>query len=246
EHKAIGFRGVATNITRQKEIELRKDDFVSMASHELKTPLTTAKVLAQILQKQFINSTNERAKKFVNRINEQIDNLTDLVKDLLDVTRIQQGKILLKKENFSLYDLIKEVAETMQTSTNRLFTIRLHKPCKVYGDKEKIRQVLTNFITNAMKYSPENKNVIIRSIIKNSAVTIEVQDFGIGIPESEQSKIFEKFFQANHVPEERNTYPGLGLGLYISAEIIKLHNGMIGVSSVQGKGSTFYFTIPIK
>jgi len=243
--RAFGLRGVAMDITKQKELEQRKDDFVSMASHELKTPLTSTKVFAQILEQRFKKIKDAQSQKFLSRMNEQIDKLTNLVADLLDVTRIQQGKIQLNKEIFPLHDLVAELVDNLQSVTSHKFVILVSQKDAIFADRDKIRQVLTNLLTNAIKYSPGDKKIIVRSKTIGKHITVGVQDFGIGISKSQQAKIFERFYQAPQRASARNTYPGLGLGLYISSEIIRLHHGKIGVKSVPGKGSIFSFSLPL-
>lgn len=147
-----------------------------------------------------------------------------------------------KKEEFPIDDLVTETLDSIQSiaPTHKLI-LDGQTRSNVFADKDRIRQVLINFINNAIKYSPKADKVVISTSKDRDTVTIKVTDFGMGIPKAEQKKIFDRFYQAE---AHGQTFSGLGLGLYISSEIIKRHNGRIGVESNEGKGSTFYFTIP--
>ncbi len=229
------------DITSQKELESRKDNFMSMASHELKTPLTSALVFSQVVKKQFNRRKYRETGVLLDKLDSQLQKLSLLVQDLLDTTRMQKGKVTLRKEKFKVRDLVKEVAEELKLVSEHKLTLDWHTTNPVYADKERIRQVLSNLITNAIKYSPEDTKIIIASQKKDHVLQVSVQDFGIGIESKDQNKIFERFYQAG----DSSTFPGLGLGLFISSEIIKQHGGKMWVESKNGSGSTFFFTIPI-
>lgn len=232
------------DITERKELEQKRDEFVSIASHELKTPLTTVKAFAQILEKRFRKSKDTRDLYLVKNINTNIDKLTSLVNDLLDVSKIQAGKLQLHKKEFNIDHLIQKIVLDFQyiTASHSISVERkAHK--KVYGDEERIGQVLINLLTNAVKYSPKADKVIIKSRSNKDFVIVSVQDFGIGIPLDKQNRVFERFFRAS----DTNQGPsGFGLGLYISWDIIRRHSGKIWVESTVGNGSTFYFSMPLK
>ena len=242
EKKVRAVVGVLLDITEQREAENRKDDFIAMASHELKTPLTSAKIYTHIIKKALEKSHNTESQKYIAKIDSQLDLLTKLIQGLLDLQHIEKGELILKNETFYLSELANEVIEDIEYTTSHKFIVDLKTHYPFYADKERIRQVFVNLITNAIKYSPEGKEIIIRSRKREKNVVVSVQDFGIGIPKDQQDKVFNRFFQAS----KHNTYPGLGLGLYISFEIIKANGGKIWVESEEGKGSIFYFTLPIK
>lgn len=225
--------------TREKEIEQRKDDFISMASHELKTPITTIKAFSQLLKKKFANSESI---KLFEKMDDQLNTLTELVNELLDITKIQQGRLGIHKNKFDLQVIIEDIIAAMQSITNHKIVFENSSKVEVVGDKERIGQVITNFISNAIKYSSDKEKIIVKLTKKENQCIFSVQDFGIGIPVKEQEKVFERFYRAE---DEQKTYPGLGLGLYISSEIIKQHSGKIWVSSIFGKGATFYFSLPL-
>jgi signal transduction histidine kinase len=233
------------DITERKKLEEQKDDFVGIASHELKTPITSIKAYTQLLQYRFRNAQDSKSVELVNKMDAQLDKLTSLINDLLDVTKIEGRKIRFNEEYFDLNELINETVEELQrTSLQHTLVTKLTATKSVYGDRNRIGQVLTNLITNAIKYSPRAKEAIVKTRVENTYVTICVQDFGIGIAEKEQLKVFERFFRVGDKGQE--TFPGLGLGLYISAEIVRRHSGKLWVESKKGKGSTFCFRLPIE
>lgn len=239
------FIAILNDITQRKKLEQKKDEFISIASHELKTPLTSAKAYAQVLKRRFEKINDKPSLTFINRMNEQMDRLTDLVFDLLDTTKIQQGKLVLRLTKFNLKDLIKEVINDIaEISSECQINYINGKDCNLTADQDRIRQVITNLLINSVKYSPVKSRIIVKSKVINSTATVSVQDFGIGIPPDEQSKIFNRFYQVRKTKPEHDT--SMGLGLFISKEIITRHGGSIRVESREKKGSTFYFTIPIK
>ena len=234
--------GFVVDITERKQIERQKDEFISIASHELKTPITTIKSYTQILQQNL-----RRQKKpllYLSKMGYQVERLTLLINDLLDVSRIQAGKLELQKEKFSLDEMIKDISDDMaQIDIRHKVIIEGKIGEKVFADKYRLNQVLVNLISNAIKYSPRADKVIVRVLVRGKEVEIKIQDFGIGISRLDQPRIFDRFFQARN--RIRQSYSGLGLGLYISAEIIRTHKGRISVESEKGKGSTFSIVLPI-
>lgn len=241
----IGASKIARDITYQKEIERKREDFISMASHELKTPITSIKGFAQILQRLLNKLGNEDANKFLDRMLHQIDTLTNLVSDLLDASKVQQGKLEYKDEKFDIDSLIEDTVENIQQTTNRhSLKITGKVNTSIKADKDRIGQVLVNLLTNAIKYSPQAKEVLIYAGKKKGYLEVSVQDFGIGINKQHLDKIFDKFYRVTN--PDGDIYPGLGIGLYISNEIIKRHKGQIYIHSEIGKGSTFTFNLPLK
>ncbi|MFL5696276.1 MAG: ATP-binding protein [Ktedonobacteraceae bacterium] len=227
-----------------RESEARKDEFISMASHELKTPLTSLKGFTNLLQRRLTKQGDKQALHFLTRMEEQLDKLTKLVSDLLDVTKMQTGKLEFREERFFLNELVRETLENLQ-GTMETHHLQLEKvtDVQVLGDKDRLGQVLINLLTNAIKYSPEADTVIVRvSAVEHNAI-VSVQDFGIGIAETHQEKIFERFYQVNDGKEK--TFPGLGIGLYISSQIVRGHHGRLWVESAKGAGATFYLSLPL-
>lgn len=226
----------------QKAITLR-DEFMGIVSHELKTPVTSVKAFTQVLQKRFTQAGDTRSAVLLGKMDEQINRLTALISDLLDITKIQGGKLQFNENLFYFDALVIEIVEEIQrtTSRHRIEIVGVSK-CTVYGDKDRIGQVLTNMLTNAIKYSPYADLIIVRTMIDKENVILSVQDFGVGIPKERQQQVFERFYRV----DGNETVPGLGLGLYISAEIIKRQGGKIWVESEQGRGSLVSFSLPIQ
>lgn len=240
---------IAADLSLQKETQEqkkameKKDEFITIASHELKTPVTSIKGYVQLLRYNFQNEGNQMAADVLSKVDTQINKLTMLISDLLDVKKIENGQLLYNQENFDFNELVEEVIEeTARVITRHTLKYNLSESRMVFGDRNKIGQVITNFIDNAGKYSPAKSDIVITTAIEEKNIRLSVQDFGIGIPRNQQSQIFDRFFRVSG--EKENTYAGLGLGLYISAELIRRHNGTIGVESEPENGSTFYFTIP--
>lgn len=230
-------------VSERKELEERKDDFISMASHELKTPVTSMKLYTQLLQKEFAAQGNTRAQTIFSKFNGQIDRLNGLISDLLDISRITAGKLAFREGMFDITAVVKEIVTSLAASEVH-HTIQVKGQIKglVYGDSDRIGQVFINLLTNAIKYSPDSKKIIVRLRKQKKTVVVSVQDFGIGISKEQRERIFDRFYQAANAHE--GTYPGLGIGLYIASQIIKRHRGRISVESIEGKGSTFTFTLP--
>ena len=240
-----GYSKVMRDITTHIEQEKRKDDFLSIASHELKTPITSIKAYVQLLAQRLTGSDDKKNAYFIANIDNQINKLVVLINDFLEVSKIEAGKLVFNKKKFDMNSLIKRITTDIQymSETHQIKKIgELSK--SVYGDEDRIAQVLINLLTNAIKYSPQSNEIIVTSKLSSDEVIISVQDFGIGIPNKKQKNIFDKYFQVTEKGEEGKK--GFGLGLYITAEIIRQHNGKIWVESTKGKGSTFYFTLPIK
>lgn len=231
------------DITDKKELDRRKDDFLSIASHELKTPLTTIKGLVQLLQRMMPENSTERYISTLDKISIHVDRLNELINGLLDTSKIQSGNIEIHKEPFEVDKILKDTIETLSISHPQ-HNIKLEGITKatIMGDDLQVTQVINNLISNAVKYSPNSKNIDIYANKVGSYVKISIKDYGIGINNQDKSKIFNRFFRAGNIQKK---FPGLGIGLYISHEIIANHNGTLWVESEPGEGSTFSFTLPI-
>ena len=230
-------------LLKGRELERRKDDFISMASHELKTPVTSIKVFTQILEKYNKEKGDVQDLKYLTRMSDQIDRLTKIINELLDVSRIQSRRLELSKELVSPSQIIEEACENIQAtvpSHKILFRKTDVKP--VFIDKYRINQVLVNLLTNAVKYSPSGGEILLKLEENPGEVVVSVKDHGIGISKEYHDRIFERFYRVYDKNEK--TFPGLGMGLYISSEIVKKHKGRIWFESEEGKGSTFYFSLP--
>jgi two-component system CheB/CheR fusion protein len=245
DRNIIAWFGVCTDIEDQKKAMEKKDEFIAMASHELKTPVTSIKALTQLLMLDFEGSENAAVFNMLSKMDKQVNKLTGLIGDLLDVSKANAGQLNFYFEKIDFNELVKEVIDEMQRTTKtHTIEAKLANTEIIEGDRNRLEQVIMNLISNAVKYSPKADKVVITSYTKNNQVRLCVRDFGIGVPASQQSKLFTRFFRAT--TERKNTFPGLGLGLYISNEIIKRHSGVMDFISEEGKGSTFYFSLPLK
>ena len=234
---------VMQDITQLKELEQRKDMFISMASHELKTPVTSLMGFTQVLQKRFQQRDDEQSLRFLSIMDGQLKKLAHLINDLLDISKMQTSQLTYNEECFDFDELVRETVQNLQAARqSHQLLIEGAAEARVFGDRDRLGQVLINLVTNAIKYSPQADKVIIYVSKDAGQAVVRVQDFGIGIAEAHRQRIFERFYQVGD-PMER-TFPGLGIGLYIASEIIKRHGGKIWVESRKGEGSTFSFTIP--
>ncbi|MDB5287975.1 MAG: Two-component system, chemotaxis family, CheB/CheR fusion protein [Mucilaginibacter sp.] len=233
------------NISERVEQDKTQEDFVHMASHELKTPITSLKGFLQLVKSRHRKEGRSMDLHLIERMESQLDKLLGLIEDMLNMTRIRAGELYYHFEWFDLVACVQEVTEALQATidTHRLNVIA-SGTLSVHADRGRISQVITNLITNAVKYSPAADSVEIILEQQQDFARLEVQDRGIGIPESKQKKIFERFYRVEG--EARNNFRGLGLGLYISQEIIRRHGGRMGVSSQEGEGSAFWVTLPLK
>jgi len=238
--------GTFTDIDAQKRAEKEKDEFLSIASHELKTPLTSIKAYMQLLDRKLKLEEESAEARYVHRVQGQIDKLNSLISDLLDLSKIDNGKLLINKKVFSLEHMVKSavdsIVQTHDQSSMKLIRTGDITAVQIYGDEIRLEQVLVNFLTNAYKYAAGTEKVIVDCTVVDDAVKISVIDFGIGIPVEKQADVFEKFYR---VEETSFDFQGLGIGLYICAEIIRSHQGTIGVESSGERGATFYFTLPL-
>jgi two-component system sensor histidine kinase/response regulator len=243
-HKLIEVQKALLNeIEIRKKAENKKDEFISIASHELKTPLTSVKGYVQLLERSIDKGDITTVKKHLQKAHVQLEKLNDLIADLLDISKIESGKLKFNKKNFIMDDLLDNITEVIHHANPEFTIIRNGSvTTPIYGDETRIEQVIINFLTNAIKYSPGTHEVCINLRNEDSRVYLSVRDYGIGIDLSQQHNVFKKFYR---VEESAIQFQGLGIGLYISAEIIRRHGGEIGVVSKPGEGSEFYFNIPV-
>lgn len=233
--------GTNTNIDIQKSNEQRKDEFLAIASHELKTPLTSIKAFNQLMKR---SKDPKKLQGFVEKSASQIFRLEQLITDLLDVTKINSGNMTFEKDAFQFSEIIATAVQTVQAmSPDHEFLLENSIDVSYHGDRLRIEQVLMNFLTNAVKYSPNGGKVIITGKIQSDNIVVSVQDFGIGIAEFEMQRLFERYYR---VDNEDLRYEGLGLGLFICSEILKAHHGSFWLESKLEVGSTFYFRLPLK
>ena len=245
EGKIIKWFGTCTDINDQKLLQQQKDDFVSVASHELKTPLTSIKAGMQLIELLAKNEAIDREKllKIANTSSNNIKKLSKLVDDLFNATRIEHGQLLVNKTCFALYDLVEECCEHVLLAGTHLITITGDKTLQINADRQKIEQVIVNLVNNAVKYGADSKQIGIAISDFPGSVKVSVQDHGIGISAAKVPYLFDRYYR---VETSGIQYAGLGLGLYISNEIIKQHGGKMGVDTEENKGSCFWFTLPVE
>lgn len=232
---------IIEDITEKHKLRLQKEEFISVASHELKTPVTSLQATIQILNKIVKEETviSDQLKKLATHAERHCKKLGHLIGDLLNTTRIEHGQLALNKNIFKISDLVDSCCSHLQGNHHLKFTG--DHSLEVTADQNKIDQVLVNLFNNAVKYAPESEEIIIHVEKSGNFTKIAVTDSGPGIPPGSISRLFDRYYR---VDADKRQSSGLGLGLYISSEIIKRHNGTIGVESTVGLGSTFWFTLP--
>ncbi|GAC1314563.1 MAG: hypothetical protein NVSMB24_39360 [Mucilaginibacter sp.] len=239
----IGVSKIARDITEKKQEETRKNDFIAIVSHELKTPLTSMKSYVQVMLQKAKKDGDSFSINALTRADMQAKKMTVMIQDFLTMAKLEDGKVPLHKEIFKLHGLADEVVSDAQILTS-IHTVEL-KDCpgvKLNADREKIGQVLTNLVSNAMKYSPKGGVIVVGcQLLEGKKVKIYVQDEGVGISAKDQKRLFERFYRVKN--EKLKTISGFGIGLYLVSEILSYHNSKIEVESAEGVGSTFYFIL---
>lgn len=231
---------IAGELERSRALERKKDEFISIASHELKTPLTSIKSVIQIMERADLR---EKEKSLLTKARKNIDKLQSLISDLLDISKIQAGQLQLNKEDFKLSDLIHESIESVSHiySSHVIEVLSPIPDISYYGDKFRLEQALNNLLINAIKYSPGSNKVFVDVILKDHTLKINIIDEGIGISKQNLKKVFDRFFRAEELSP---VISGLGIGLHISNEIVNRHKGSIRVSSEINQGSVFTIELP--
>ena len=242
DNKIIKWLVAVTDIHDQKEAENKKDIFLSVAGHELKTPLTALKTLLH-LYKNEIMADNDACPGVLEQAENQLVRIERLVGNLLDVSKLNAYKMVYRFEEFNFSEMIKESVERMQQqSAKHIIVLEQNAKVLFVGDKLRMEQVMNNLLSNAIKYSPSSDKIIVKSFVYQNELYVSVQDFGIGIAQENLEDIYSAYYRVNHASAG---FEGLGIGLYICSEIVKSHHGKIWVHSVPGEGSTFYFSLPI-
>ncbi|MDB5005145.1 MAG: hypothetical protein JWQ34_3370 [Mucilaginibacter sp.] len=231
--------GTSTDIHEQKQNEQRKDEFLSIASHELKTPLTSIKAFNQLMKR---TKDEERLTGFIDKSAEHIYRLERLINDLLDVTKINAGKMNYAMEPFLFSQLLRDSIANMQYNATHELILESAPDVTFTGDRLRLEQVMNNFLTNAAKYSPDGTTIIVNGKLEDNGIIVSVQDFGIGIAPENLDKLFDRYYRVDNTAMR---FEGLGLGLFISSEILKRHQGSFWIESELGKSSTFYFRLPL-
>ncbi|MDB5144550.1 MAG: sensor protein [Mucilaginibacter sp.] len=241
----IGVSNIARDISERKQDEARKNDFIGMVSHELKTPLTSLSAIMQVLNNKLKRSEDAFVPGALDRANLQVKKMSTMINGFLNISRLESGKILIDKRPFIIGDLIREViGEINLTGLTHIIELQSCDKVVLNADREKISSVLANLLSNAVKYSPKGSRVYLDCRQLDSELRISVSDEGLGIRPEDRDHIFDRYYrvESNHTRH----ISGFGIGLYLSAEIIQHHQGKIWVESETGKGSTFYFSLPLK
>ncbi len=234
--------GVLADITEQKQDEIRKNDFIGMVSHELKTPLTSLSAYLQVLQSKAKKSDDTFSSSALDQSVKQVKKMTIMINGFLNVSRLESGKINIDRQIFDMADLVKETkAETLAMNSSHNFIFHPVEKTLISADKDKIGQVISNFISNAVKYSKSGSTIQVSCITLENQACFSVRDEGIGIRAEDITRLFERYYRVESV----GNVSGFGIGLYLSAEIIQRHGGKIWVESEPGKGSIFYFSLPL-
>lgn len=244
DHMPQRFIGSVLDITNQKEDEQRKNDFIGMVSHELKTPLTSLMAYQQMLRKKLKGTADSFTKVALDKSNQQVRKMTSMINGFLNISHLESGKIKLIKEEFDVRVLLEElIDEFLLINTSHSISLHACGHALVYADREKISSVISNLISNAIKYSPNGKNIEITCDSDDQQIRVSIKDEGMGIKESDRHRLFERFYRIS--TSHRENISGFGIGLYLSKEIIQRHSGKIWVESESGKGSTFTFSLPV-
>ncbi len=234
--------GTATDIQEIKQLQQQKDDFISIASHELKTPVTTLKASLQVMDMMKSNPKPDKFADMIGRANKSMNRVTSLIDDLLNVSKFSQGQFILNKEVFILSKVVNDCRNHIRAIGPYNIKVTGDMELKVNADPERIEQVLTNLINNAIKYAPKSEEIKVHIERKDNRAKVSVIDQGPGIAPEKVDRLFDRYFRAENTDYHSS---GLGIGLYICSEIIKKHQGEIGVNTELGKGSTFWFTLPV-
>lgn len=245
EGNIIGASKIARDISEQKRNEQRKNDFIGMVSHELKTPLTSLNAVLQFAASKLKNFEDPFLRTAMSRANLQVKKMTTLINGFLNVSRLESGKMYLDKRWFDLDSLVREIVEeTSLVSASNPILFEHCEKTPVYADYDKISSVVSNLIGNAVKYSGNDKPINVYCRIDGRMATVSVADNGPGIKPEDLKRIFERYYRIE--TDLSHQVGGFGIGLYLSSEIVKGHRGKIWAKSKPGKGSTFYFTLPLR
>lgn len=243
--KPAHFSGTMVDITERKQYDQRKNDFISMVSHELKTPLTSLKAYIQLLQAIAKRDKDSFRINTLDKAEMQMNKMHKMINGFLSVAALESGKMQLVKELFNLDDAIQEMVDDAIVSHPRfLFTFLSCEPLPVIADKDKIGQVITNLLSNAVKYSPDGGEITINCLRIENKIQVSIKDNGIGIHKEDLPNLFERFYRVQS--DAMKSFSGFGIGLYLCAEIIGRHHGEIWAESEEGQGSTFYFSLPME
>lgn len=244
--EVTGILSAVVDVTERHELDQQKDEFIALASHELRTPITAIKGYTQISLRNMPQPADPRLERTLRIIDDKADSLTRLISELLDVSRMRAGILELYTEPLDLGGLVREIVGSLElTAPSFTFDLELpNTPLPVEVDRERIEQVVTNLMNNAIKYSGASRKVEVCVRRDGEEAVVSVRDFGVGVPPEQQTHVFDRFFRASNVATPR--FSGLGLGLFISHGIVERHGGRMWLESVEGEGSAFYFALPTR
>jgi len=241
--------GTVRLVGQMARVNKLKSDFVSVASHQLRTPLSAIIWEIELLLSKNKKGLNERQKKSLETISSLSRRMARLVNDLLDVTRIDQNRLMLRKEIINIVDITEKSIEDLSSlstsrSINIEFNVNKKRIPKITGDPERIRLVIENLLNNAIKYVVKRGKIEIKIVRRDNFVVFSIRDNGVGIPDEQQSQVFDKFFRSDNVVKYQTE--GTGLGLYIAKNIVEQTGGKIWFQSIENVGSVFSFSLPVK
>jgi len=234
--------GTATDIHELRLLQQQKDDFISIASHELKTPVTSLKASLQLLDRMKDNPSSSMLPALIGQANKSLQKVSVLIEDILNASKVNEGQLHLNQKLFVMSDLVDDCCNYLRIEDKYTILIEGDMELQVYADADRLSQIVINFVNNAIKYAPDSKEIRIKIEKVLDMAKVSVSDEGQGISNDKLCHLFDRYYR---VDESGAQYSGLGLGLYISSEIIKKHKGQIGVESELGKGSTFWVTLPL-
>lgn len=240
--KPLNVSGTMIDITESKAYDQQKDDFISIASHELKTPVTSLKAALQLLDRMKANPSPQVLPKLIEQSNRSMDKISTLIEDLLNLSRMNEGQLKLDKTKFTIAHMLNQCCNHVRVAGKHELILQGDEELEVMADEHRVDQVIVNMVNNAVKYAPNSKQIFFNVEKIGDMARVSVRDTGPGIAPDKLSHLFERYYRTDASGYQNS---GLGLGLYISAEIIRKHGGEIGVDSELGKGSTFWFTLPL-
>jgi signal transduction histidine kinase len=231
------------DITARKEVDRQKEVLLDTVVHELTNPLTSMKFRVQLLQRRIRKAGDEQMATELGRIDLSLDKFSYLISSLFDASTLKTGLLSIHPTIFAVDDLVREIVKEQKEIWPDRLLLENTIQVGAYGDRERTGQVLRNLLTNALKYSAVDDPVWVRVSVKDEMILLSVQNRGIGIPQDQQTRIFERFVRVEQ--PEQNTVQGIGLGLYIAAQIVTHQGGRIWVESTPNEGATFFFTLPL-
>lgn len=246
----IYFIGIQHDVTAEEKMQRAREDFVSLVTHQLRTPITTLRLSSEMLKEEMVDLDNDEAKTYLSYIENSSERMATIVRDILNITRIESGdKIELEKEPADVHEVISMVIRDITPLTKQKdIDVRVNdqrdNTDPIRMEKDLVYQAIYNLIVNAVQYSHENATVTVNITTTDDLLTVAVKDTGIGIPEDAQDRIFEHQFRAENAKKHKKE--GTGLGLYLTKKIAELHEGSVSFESQEGKGSTFRFSLPIQ